>query len=144
MDGVHQGVTTWGLTSVVLLYLLTTAIGGLVGGAFSVVSGAASAAGQSVQAAAPEVAQATGVSPKDVTSKVTDLFDNQPRPPPEQMTREQAATAMTNLVPKLAGDDQESKQAYQRARAIVAVQSSIGQQGAEKKVDKLQQEHSRQ
>ena len=52
-DGMLHGIVTWGVTLLLTFYLLTTAIGGLIGGAFSMVggvtSGAASAAGEGLE-----------------------------------------------------------------------------------------------
>ncbi len=61
--GAWQGVTSWALTTLVIFYLLTTAVGGLIGGAFNTVSGAVGGLGHTVataaQTAAPVLAQGT-------------------------------------------------------------------------------------
>ena len=61
--GGYQGLTTWAVTTIVILYLLTTSVGALVGGAFSglssIVSGVGSTAATAVTAAAPAVASST-------------------------------------------------------------------------------------
>lgn len=49
-DGMLHGLVAWGLSMLLLIYLLTTAVSSLVGGAFSVVGSALQAAGQSAQA----------------------------------------------------------------------------------------------
>jgi hypothetical protein len=58
--GGYQGLTTWAVTTLVILYLLTTSVGALVGGAFSglssIVSGVGSTAATTVTAAAPAMA----------------------------------------------------------------------------------------
>lgn len=140
MDGVLQGVTTWAATTLVMLYLLTTAVGNVVGGAFSMASGVASAAGQSVQTVVPKAAQASGISPEQIKSKVGDLFDEQAPSSPQQMTRDQAITAMTSLTPKLIGGGSEAEQARQQMVQIVAAQSDISTDEANRKIDKWQQE----
>ncbi len=57
-----HGLTSWALTTLIIFYLLTSAIGGILGGVYNTVSGAvgnvAQAAGGAVQAAAPSLAQA--------------------------------------------------------------------------------------
>ena len=69
-DGMLHGFLTWGLTSMVLLWALTSAIGGLVGGATSILGKTASIAGQGAKSAAPAISgivqQATGVTPQDI------------------------------------------------------------------------------
>jgi hypothetical protein len=76
-DGVLYGFVTWALASLVLVYMLTTAVGGLLGGAASVLGQTASLAGQGAQAAAPTVTnvigQATGVTPEQVQADAGDL-----------------------------------------------------------------------
>src|SRR4051794_14435533 len=51
--GGWHGVVTWAATTLVISYLLTTALGGVLGGAFSVLGNAASAAGRSGASAVP-------------------------------------------------------------------------------------------
>ena len=69
-DGMLHGIVTWGVTLLLTFYLLTTAIGGLIGGAFTMVGGVslgcASAAGEGLRAAAPQVAAMTSVTPEQM------------------------------------------------------------------------------
>ncbi|WP_374828346.1 PhnA-like protein [Mycoplana dimorpha] len=61
--GGYHGVTSWAVTTLVVLYLLTTSVGALVGGAFSglssVIGGVGKTAETAVAAAAPSIASAT-------------------------------------------------------------------------------------
>ena len=41
-DGMLHGLVTWGVTLLLTFYLLTTALGGLIGGAFTMVGGVTS------------------------------------------------------------------------------------------------------
>lgn len=50
-DGLLHGIVTWGLATLVLVYLLTTTISGLIGGAFGIVGSAMQTAGQVAGAA---------------------------------------------------------------------------------------------
>ncbi|RZI59850.1 MAG: PhnA-like protein [Zymomonas sp.] len=55
--GALHGLTTWAFTTLLVLYLLTSAVGGIIGGAFSGVTGAIGGLGQTVaQTAAPIIA----------------------------------------------------------------------------------------
>ena len=49
-DGMLHGLVTWGLAMLLLIYLLTTAVSSLIGGAFGVVGSAMQAVGQGAQA----------------------------------------------------------------------------------------------
>jgi hypothetical protein len=63
-DGMLHGLVTWGLAMLLLIYLLTTAVSGLIGGAFGIVGSAMQAVGQGAQAAggaAAGAAQTPGV-----------------------------------------------------------------------------------
>ena len=50
--GAWHGLTSWALTTLVVFYLLTTAVGGLIGGAFNTVSGAIGGIGHVIGTAA--------------------------------------------------------------------------------------------
>lgn len=76
-DGMLHGFLTWGLTSMVLIWTLTTAVGGLIGGATSMLGRTASSAGQGGQSASPVVSgiveEATGMTPKEIQAQAGDL-----------------------------------------------------------------------
>ncbi|GAB3640909.1 hypothetical protein GCM10027423_15450 [Spirosoma arcticum] len=55
-DGVIHGVLTWCLVTLFTVYLLTTAVGRIIGGASSLVSGIVSRASSGIAAAAPGLA----------------------------------------------------------------------------------------
>ncbi len=55
-DGVIHGVLTWSLVTLFTVYLLTTAVGRIIGGASSLVSGIVRTAGSGIAAAAPDLA----------------------------------------------------------------------------------------
>lgn len=76
-DGVLHGFVTWALASLVLFYLLSTALGGLLGGAASVLGQTASLAARGAQAVTPAatnlISQATGVTSRQVQSEAGDV-----------------------------------------------------------------------
>ncbi|MEX2536065.1 MAG: hypothetical protein WD273_10775 [Trueperaceae bacterium] len=57
-DGVLHGILTWGLVSLLSFWLLTSAVGQLVGGVTSAVGTGLSLVGQGVSAVAPDAAEA--------------------------------------------------------------------------------------
>lgn len=69
-DGMLHGFTTWSITAIATIMLLSSAVGGIIGGSASILGKAASLSGQGAQAVAPAltglVSQATGVTPDDV------------------------------------------------------------------------------
>ena len=76
-DGALHGFVTWALASLLLFYLLSTAIGSLVGGATSVLGQTASLAARGAAVVTPAatnvIAQATGVTPEQVQSEAGDI-----------------------------------------------------------------------
>lgn len=79
-DGMLHGFLTWGVTSMVLIWALTSAVGGLIGGATSVLGKTASLTGQGAKSAAPAISgvvqQATGVTPQEVQQQAGDLVSD--------------------------------------------------------------------
>jgi len=59
-DSSLHGVLTWGVTTLVTFYLLTTAVGALISGAAGVLGKGLSLAGQGIGAVAPQIAEAAG------------------------------------------------------------------------------------
>ena len=104
-DGMLHGIVTWGVTLLLTFYLLTTAIGGLIGGAFGMVgevaSGATSAAGEGLRAAAPQVAAMTNVTPDQMLEQAK-AYLQPANPDPAAMTPEAAQKELAMAVPKLA------------------------------------------
>jgi len=77
IDSALHGILVWGLTALVTMYLLTTAIGTVLGGATSLFGSALGLAGAGVKAAAPAIGQAassqlqkSGISVDTVTQRV--------------------------------------------------------------------------
>src|SRR5690348_8440799 len=95
-DGVLHGLVIWGLALLITVYLLTSAVGGLIGGAFSVVGGTLSAAGQGLKAAAPQIASAAGITP-DVVQQQVQTYLQPTNPDPETMSAEDAQKEIARL-----------------------------------------------
>jgi hypothetical protein len=139
-DGMLHGVLTWAFALLVTVYLMSTAIGSIVGGAFSAVSSTLSAAGQTVKDVAPQVAQTAGITPDVVQQKAKDLLGAQPtNADPKTLNAEQAQQEVAANLPKLVtGDDQTKQAARERITAIVAAQANISPEEANQRLDKLQ------
>ncbi len=76
-DGMLHGFTTWSITTILTLYLLSSSIGSLLGGSASLLTHAGALTGRSAESAAPAmtnmISQATGVTPADVKQQAGDL-----------------------------------------------------------------------
>jgi hypothetical protein len=138
-DGALHGVLTWAFALLVTFYLLTTAVGGVIGGAFSAVSGALSAAGQTVKDAVPQAAQAAGVTPDMIQQKAKELMSAQSTgSDPRSLNSEQAQQEIAANLPKLAAGGDQAKQAHDRIVAIMAAQLNIRPDEASQRLDRLQ------
>lgn len=58
LDSMLHGILTWGIATLLTFYLLTSAVGGIIGGAARALAGGATALGQTVAAVAPQAAEA--------------------------------------------------------------------------------------
>ena len=145
LDGAMHGMVVWGLALLLTVYLITTAVGGLIGGAFSavggtlsaatsMVGGAASALGEGVKAAAPQAAQAAGITPDTIQKQMSALINTQPPADPATMSTSDATRAIGQEVPDLFASPDKANAARQRITAIVAAQAHITPQQAQARV----------
>ena len=141
-DGMLHGLVTWGIATLLGIYLLTSAIGGLIGGGFSALSGIASAAGSGVSQAAKPLAQATGVTP-DVVQEQAQAFLQPSNPDPATMTPQDAQKEVAKNLVTIARGGPDAPAAKERIIAIMAAQMKISRDDAAKRFDeaetKLQQ-----
>ncbi|WP_020180359.1 hypothetical protein [Methylopila sp. M107] len=114
VGGLH-GLTSWAATTLVILYLLTTSVGSLIGGAFgglsSVIGGAGGIASTAIQAAAPTVATMNPL--QEIERQVRTAGDGQD---PESL-RSGAAAAVQAV---LTGDPAKADEASARAADALA------------------------
>ena len=137
-DGIIHGVLTWAVTLLITIYLLTTSVGSIVGGAFNVVGNTISTLGQGVAEAVPQAADAAGISPEQIQEQAEQLL----RPEePGQLSAEQARSELVDALRQMAtGSEQEAAQARERAAALIAQQAGISPEEANQRLDQLQAE----
>jgi hypothetical protein len=136
-DGVLHGLITWGIATLFAFWLLTTALGGLLGGAFSAVGTTLAAAGSGIKAAAPQVAQAVGVSPETLQSQAQAYL--QPSDPdPASMSPQDAQKAIATTLPAYLAGGPGAGAARERIIAIMAAQMKVSHDAAAKRFDALQ------
>ncbi|WP_426263203.1 hypothetical protein [Sphingomonas sp. PWP1-2] len=132
-DGLVHGLVVWGVTLILTLYLLTSAVGGIIGGAFRTVGAVAGAAGSGIGAAAPKVADVAGVDTSDVRNEAAAYLSTAPSDP-AQMTPEQAQKEIAKQLPALARGGTDGSQAESRIVDIVAAQRKISRPEAQAQV----------
>lgn len=133
-DGLVHGLTIWALTSILTVYLITSAVGGIIGGAFRTVGNVASAAGQSAGATAPAIAKAAGVDESDIRNEAAAYLTAVPADP-NAMTRQEAQKEIARQLPDLAASGAKGEQAENRIVVIVAAQQKISEAEARQRVD---------
>ena len=138
-DALVHGLVVWGVTLILTLYLLTSAVGGIIGGAFRTVGAVAGAAGSSVGAAAPKVASLANVDEGDVRQEASAYLSDAPSDP-ALMTTEQAQKEIAKELPALARGGEDGRQAESRIVDIIAAQRKISRPEAQAQVDRAQQQ----
>ena len=129
--GALHGLTTWAFTTLLVLYLLSTTIGTIVGGAFSGLASALGGLGQTVaQTAAPAIASADPLAAIENQVRAT---GNDP---------EALNTAAVNAVRSLlTGDEANADQARQQAAQALAAARDIPIDQATQQVAQIEQQY---
>jgi hypothetical protein len=137
-DGIIHGVLTWAVTLLITIYLLTTGVGAIVGGAFNIVGNTLSTVGQGVAEAVPRAVDAARISPEQIQEQAEQLL----RPEqPGQLSAEQARGELVSALRQIVtGSEQEAAEARERAAAIIAQQAGISPEQANQRLDQLQAE----
>ncbi len=138
-DALVHGLVVWGVTLLLTLYLLTSVVGGIIGGAFRTVGAVAGAAGQTVGAAAPAAASIAGIDQADIREQASAYLSDAPSDP-AQMTPEQAQKEVAKELPALARGGAEGQEAEARIVDIVAAQRKISRQEAQAQVTRAKQQ----
>ena len=144
-DGVLHGLVIWGGAVLITVYLLTSTIGGVIGGAFSVLgttvsaagsvaSGTASAAGSAAKAMLPQIEQDTGITPNVLQQQAETILQSPTPQNPASMSRPNAVKAIAQALPELLSGGSKGAAAQKRITDIVAAQAQITPQDAQKRV----------
>lgn len=132
-----HGLTSWAVTTLVVVMLLTTAVGSILGGVFSGVSGAISGVGQSalsaVQVAAPRFAAAADPFGAIEAQLREGSGGNDPA------ALRDAAIASVRAA--LTGEEAQAKEARERAVEAVARAQNIPPDEAQKKLAQYKQQY---
>ena len=136
-DGVLHGLVTWGIATILTFWLLTSAVGSVIGGGFSALGSVASAAGGGISDVAKPLAQAAGVSP-DMLQQQAQAYLQPTNPDPATMSPQDAQKAIATNLATYAGGGTEAAAAKERVITIMAAQMKISHDDAAKKFDDAQ------
>jgi len=134
-DGILHGLITWGVASIVTVYLVSTTLGGIMGGAYGTLSTAMGMAGRGVSAAADAV---PGGAASDVANRVQPWVDQflaqvAPNATTEDITR--ARQELAGLIPNILQGGQTAEQAAQRATEIVSTLAGVSPEEAGQRLE---------
>ncbi len=145
-DGVLHGLIAWGIATLLTVWLLSSAIGGVIGGGASAFGGLVSAAGGGLKDAAQPVAQAAGLTP-DVLQQQAQAYLKPANPDAATMSPQDAQKEVVANLATYAKGGSEAAAAKDRVIAIMAAQQHISTDQATKQFDdaqaKLQQQKDR-
>ena len=136
-DGVLHGLVAWAIATFLTLYLLTSAIGGIIGGGFSALGSVASTAGSGVKEAAQPLAQAAGVSP-DMIQQQAQAYLKPANPDPATMSPQDAQKEVARNLVIYAKGGSDAPAAKQQVIAIMAAQQHISPDEATKRFNDAQ------
>ena len=132
-----HGLSAWAATTLIIFYLLSSAIGGVVGGAYrgltGVTGGIASAAGGAIQTAAPSLAASA-----DPFSSIEQSIRGVAGTDDPTALREAAIAAVKAAV---SGNEQEAAQARTRAADALAKAQNIPVEEARTRVSQYEQQY---
>ncbi len=134
--GGYHGLTTWAVTTLLILYLLTTAVGAVVGGALSGLSSVVSGAGSAIATTAQTAAPALAVRP-DPFGSIESSIRNSAGDDPAAL-RDKAVSAVRGA---LTGDPAQQEQAKAQAADALAKAQNIPQDQARAQIDKYQADY---
>jgi len=131
-----HGLTSWAFTTLIIFYLLTSTVSGIVGGALSAATNTLGQTAQTaVQAAAPHLAQTT-----DPFGAIQNQIQSATGGTDPAALREGATAALRAA---FTGDQQQAEQARQRAAEALARAQNISIEDARAQVEKYQQQYTR-
>jgi hypothetical protein len=137
LDGMLHGLITWGLATLLTIYLLTSAVSSIIGGSVSAIGGAASAVGSGVSSAAKPLAQAAGVSP-DMLQEEAKSFLQPSNPDPATMSAQDAQKEIATSLANYIQGGADAPAAKERIINIMAAQMKVSHDEAAKRFDEAQ------
>lgn len=138
-DGVIHGLLTWAFALLLSAWLVTTALGGLAGGAFNMLGSVASGVTQTVQQAAPDAMRAAGVTPEELRNRAEGLLRPEGQAP---QSREDAMRQLAGNLSTIAQGGQGAEQARQDAVRTIAQQAGIPEDQARQRVQEMEQQYT--
>ncbi|MBY3321611.1 PhnA-like protein [Rhizobium laguerreae] len=135
--GALHGVTSWAVTTLIVVYLLTSSIGVLVGGVFTGLGGIVSSAGSTVATAATTAAPALATATDPMAGIEQNIRDLSGGNDPAAL-RDAAVASMRAA---LTGDQAKAEEARNRAADALAKAQNIPVEQAKQQVTQYEQQY---
>ncbi|MBB3458681.1 hypothetical protein FHT86_007007 [Rhizobium sp. BK313] len=135
--GALHGVTSWAVTTLVVVYLLTTSVGALVGGVFAGLGGIVATAGSTVATAATTAAPALAAATDPMAGIEQNVRDASGGNDPAALRDAAVASVRATLT----GDEAKAEEARNRAAEAVAKAQNIPVDQAKQQVAKYEQQY---
>ena len=136
-DGVLHGLIAWGISMLLVLYLLSSAIGGVLGGGFSALGSLTKAAGSGISDTAKPMAQVAGISP-DMLQQQAQGYLQPTNPDPATMSPQDAQKDVAANLVTFAKGGSDAPAAKERIINVMAAQMHVSHDQAAKKFDDTQ------
>lgn len=128
--GALHGLTSWAVTTLVIVYLLTTSVGALVGGVFSGLGGIVSSAGSTVATAATTAAPALATATDPMAGIERNIRDASGGNDPAALRD----AAVASVRAAITGDQAKAEEARTRAADAIAKAQNIPADQAKQQV----------
>ncbi|MBY3101906.1 PhnA-like protein [Rhizobium laguerreae] len=135
--GALHGVTSWAVTTLIVIYLLTSSVGVLVGGVFNGLGGIVSSAGSTVASAATTAAPALATATDPMAGIEQNIRDLSGGNDPAAL-RDAAVASMRAA---LTGDQAKAEEARNRAADALAKAQNIPADQARQQVTQYEQQY---
>jgi hypothetical protein len=132
-----HGLTAWAVTTLIITYLLTTAVGSLAGGALNAVSSVAGGLGRTAATAAQTAAPALATATDPFAAIERQVRDASGGNDPAAL-RDAAVTAMRAAV---TGDQAQAKEARERAAQALSRAQNVPIEEARNRVGQYEQQY---
>ena len=136
-DGALHGLVAWGIATLLSFWLLTSAIGGIVGGGFSMLRNVSSATGKGISDAVTPLAQGAGLSP-DSLQQATQAYLQPTDADPTTMSPQDAQKAVATNLATYARGGADAAPARERIIDIMAAQMKISRDEASARFERAQ------
>lgn len=135
--GALHGIASWAVTTLIIVYLLTTSVGAIVGGAFSGLGGLVSSAGSTVATAATTAAPALATASDPMAGIEQQIRDASGGNDPADL-RDAAVTSVRAM---LTGDQAQVEEARNRSAEALARAQNIPVDQARQQVEQYETQY---